>query len=127
MILRNQYSPYAIGKQAIEGYLRYFKATEGLDYIVFRISNPYGERQNLTGTQGVIPIFLNQLQKNKPVTVYGDGSMIRDYIYVTDVADMIAKIFNIDHANDIYNLGSGQAISLAELMLKIQQITKQKN
>ena len=56
-------SPYAIGKQAIEGYLRYFRRTHGLESTTFRISNPYGPRQNPLKRQGVIPIFLRRLAR----------------------------------------------------------------
>ena len=57
-------SPYAINKLAFEGYLRYFKNTFNLDFVIYRISNPYGPGQNVKGSQGIIPIYLNNL-KNK--------------------------------------------------------------
>ena len=90
-------SPYAIGKATIENYLGYFEQTANLDSLVFRISNAYGERQNLVGSQGVIPIFLNQIKHQKPLSIIGDGEMVRDYIYVKDVAKIIATIFDKPH------------------------------
>ena len=98
--------PYGISKLMIEKYLRYFSDLYGLDYLIFRISNPYGERQRLVGNQGVIPIFLNLVKNNDPITVFGDGSMVRDYIYVKDVVDFMTRVFELDTRERIYNLGS---------------------
>ena len=116
-------SPYAIGKQAIEGYLRYFRRKRGLDSTTFRISNPYGPRQNPTKRQGVIPIFLKRLAESRPVTVYGDGSMVRDYLYVEDMAGMVADAVTQGARRDLYNLGSGVGTSLTELLACINQAT----
>lgn len=115
-------SPYAIGKLTIEQYLRYFDKKFGLKALVFRISNPYGERQSLTSRQGVIPIFLQHIAKNEPVTILGDGSMIRDYIYVKDVAEMVATSFETAK-NDLYNIGSGHGLSVNNLVDTMRQIT----
>src|SRR5690606_14386344 len=82
-------SPYAIGKLAIEGYLRYFHRKHGLRSVSFRISNPYGPRQHPHKRQGVIPIFLQRIAEGLPVEVFGDGSMVRDYLYVEDAARMV--------------------------------------
>lgn len=109
-------SPYAIGKQAIEGYLRYFRRKRGLDFTVFRISNPYGPRQNPGKRQGVIPIFLRRLAQGRPVTVFGDGSMVRDYLYVADMAAMVSEAVSQGTRYDLYNLGSGVGTSLNELL-----------
>lgn len=114
-------SPYAIGKLAIEHYLHYFERKHNLASVVFRISNPYGERQALNSKQGVIPIFLEHIANNEPITVLGDGSMVRDYIYIKDVVEMIAESFA--HAKqNLYNLGSGQGVSVNELTQKIQNV-----
>lgn len=116
-------SPYAIGKQAIEGYLRYFRRKRGLESVAFRISNPYGPRQNPRKRQGVIPIFLRQLAKGLPVTVYGDGSMVRDYLYVEDMAEMIADAVSLGCRDELYNLGSGEGTSVSELLDHIAAAT----
>jgi UDP-glucose 4-epimerase len=116
-------SPYAIGKQAIEGYLRYFRRKRGLDSATFRISNPYGPRQNPAKRQGVIPIFLRQMAHGHPVTVYGDGSMVRDYLYVEDMAEMVADAVTRGTREELYNLGSGTGTSLDELLREIEAAT----
>lgn len=114
-------SPYAIGKLAIEHYLHYFEKKYTVASVVFRISNPYGERQAMHSKQGVIPIFLEHIANDEPITVFGDGSMVRDYIYIKDVAEMIAESFQRAKQN-LYNLGSGQGVSVNELINKIQKV-----
>lgn len=115
-------SPYGIGKLAIENYLRYFRTKHGLESTTFRISNPYGERQPFMRKQGVIPIFLEKIYREEPITVLGDGSMVRDYIYVKDVAEMIASVFDKETLQEVYNLGSGEGASLNEIIEIAQQV-----
>ena len=109
-------SPYAIGKLAIENYLRYFKVKHGLDSVAFRISNPYGTRQHPNRLQGLVPIAARQIVAGKPVIRYGDGSMIRDYVYVRDLVRMMALTVNREPIFDVYNLGSGQGHSVTEIL-----------
>lgn len=116
-------SPYAIGKLAIEGYLRYFGRKYGLESVAFRISNPYGPRQRANKKQGVIPIFLNRLAEGLPLTVFGDGSMIRDYLYVEDAVRMIGETVGMATAHDVYNIGSGEGATLSELLAVIESVT----
>lgn len=116
-------SPYAIGKLTIENYLRYFKAKRGLEYVVLRISNPYGPRQSPSRKQGLIPIVLRQLEDGKPVTQFGDGSMVRDYLYVEDVASMIASTVGMETRHDTYNIGSGQGHSVTQVLNVIRNVT----
>lgn len=115
-------SPYAIGKLTIEQYLHYFDKKFGLKALVLRISNPYGERQSLSSRQGVIPIFLQHIAKNEPITIMGDGTMVRDYIYVKDVAEMVATSFESAKQN-LYNIGSGHGLSVNQLVETMREIT----
>ena len=121
--LASPVSPYAIGKLAIENYLHYFSLKYGLSSVALRISNPYGERQPMHRKQGVIPIFLENMAHDRPITVYGDGSMVRDFVYVKDLAKMVVKVFESDDTKDVYNLGSGQGDSIAEIIDMAQKIT----
>lgn len=116
-------SPYAIGKVAIEGYLRYFGRTHGLKSAAFRISNPYGPRQNPRKRQGVVPIFLRAVAEGRPLTVYGDGSMVRDYVYVSDVAEMVADAVSRGTTHEVYNLGSGVGATVNDLLAVVGQVT----
>jgi UDP-glucose 4-epimerase len=116
-------SPYGIGKLAIEGYLRYFNQSHGLDSLVFRVSNAYGERQNVVGSQGAIAIFLNLIERGLPIRVFGDGAMVRDYVYISDLAGMVVEAFDGHHQFDTYNVGSGIGVSLNELIDSLRQVT----
>jgi UDP-glucose 4-epimerase len=116
-------SPYAIGKLAIEGYLRYFGTKFGLESVSFRISNPYGPRQRTNKKQGVIPIFLSRMAKGLPLTVYGDGSMVRDYLYVRDAVRMIGDTVGRQSNEDVYNIGSGEGTSVSELLRVARRVT----
>jgi UDP-glucose 4-epimerase len=116
-------SPYAIGKLTIEHYLRYFKRTHGLDYVIYRIANPYGPGQNIYGKQGVIPIFMHKYAMKEPITIYGDGLMKRDYIYINDLANMIVGSYDKKNEHEIYNIGSGKGTSINELVSTIEKHT----
>lgn len=116
-------SPYAIGKLAIEQYLGYFAATRGLKSTVFRISNPYGPRQHPQRKQGLIPIALRQILRGEPIVQYGDGSMVRDYLYVEDLIGMIVAVVGGQPRHHLYNLGSGIGYSVREVFESLRRVT----
>lgn len=122
----NPVNPYAISKLTIEKYLYYFNYLYGLDYTILRYSNPYGERQNPLGKQGVIPIFLNKIKHGEKPVIYGDGSMIRDYIYIKDLIDATLAVFEKETSEKIFNVGSGMGTSLNELIDIISEVTGKK-
>lgn len=117
-------SPYGIAKLTIEHYLRYFKNTAGLNYVVYRIANPYGPGQNIFGKQGVIPIFLHKFLTKEPLTIYGDGEMVRDYIYIDDLIHMITATYARDNKHAEYNIGSGHGLSVNQLVASIEECTE---
>ena len=119
-------SPYGIGKLTIENYLHYFDKKYGQKYSVFRISNIYGEGQAKIKKQGIIPIFSNKIRNGEDVTVYGDGSMVRDYIYVKDVADLIAISLSKQLEHSVYNLGSGVGHSVNKIISVIESVAGKK-
>lgn len=114
-------SPYAIGKVTIENYLEYFYNTHNLDYISYRIANPYGPGQNIQGKQGVIPIFMRLFSSGEPITIFGDGEMVRDYIYIDDLITMICHSFDKVTAFRAYNIGSGKGVSVNALVKAIEK------
>ena len=116
-------SPYGIIKLAIENYLRYFKATRGLEHTIFRISNPYGPRQGPDKTQGLIPVILNRIARNEPITRFGDGTMVRDFIYVDDLMQMISMALSEQAPHDVYNLGHGEGHSVNEIIDSVRRVT----
>lgn len=116
-------SPYGIGKLTIEHYLHYFRTMHNLDSTSLRISNPYGTRQHAHKKQGLIPIALRQVASGQSTVRLGDGSMIRDYIYVTDAVRMITAIVGRDREHDLYNIGSGQGFSVNEVFDSLRRVT----
>jgi UDP-glucose 4-epimerase len=115
-------SPYAIGKLAIEGYLRYFHAVAGLRSTALRISNPYGPGQQSHRRQGFIPIALRAILEGRPMTRYGDGSMVRDYLYVEDLADMFSVLVRRVPERFVYNLGSGLGVTVDEVIDALRRV-----
>ncbi len=122
----NPVNPYAISKLTIERYLHYFEYMYGMDYTILRYSNPYGERQNPYGKQGVIPIFLNKIKHGEQPVIYGDGSMIRDYIYIKDAVDATIAILEKKTNEKIFNVGSGEGTTLNELIDIMSGVVGQK-
>lgn len=116
-------SPYAIGKLTIENYLSYFRATHGLQATVLRISNPYGGRQKSNRVQGLIPIALRRIAAGEPVIRLGDGTMVRDYIYVGDLVRMITRMVGRVHAHTTYNLGSGTGHTVNDVLATLREVT----
>ena len=116
-------SPYGIGKLTIEHYLRYFRTAHGLASTSFRISNPYGTRQPAGRRQGLIPIALRSMLAGEPVVRLGDGSMVRDYIFVEDVARSLARLVGSDMEHDLYNVGSGHGYSVSQIIDTLAQVS----
>lgn len=109
--------PYGIAKFAVEQDLKSAHEQFGLDYIIFRPHNVYGEYQNIADRyRNVVGIFMNQLLQNKSLTVFGDGSQSRAFTYVGDVAPYIAKSVNIPEAyGQVFNIGADNVYSVNEL------------
>ena len=112
----NPISSYGIVKLTIEKYLRLFHHLHGLDYTVLRISNPYGPYQNLASQQGAVGVFLHRIRTGQPITIWGDGSVVRDYLYVSDLVDALEMAARVETQVRLFNIGSGQGTSLNELI-----------
>ena len=119
-------SAYGISKMTFERYLHFFYQNKGLDYTIFRIANAYGTRQNLTKNQGVIGIWLQKIKEDQAIEIWGDGTVVRDYVYVTDVAQIIAKGISYQGSQKIFNVGSGLGYSLNDI-LRVCKKVSQKN
>lgn len=115
-------SPYAVTKLAIEEHLHFYRRQYGLSFVIYRIANPYGERQDPNGIQGAIPIFMKHMMKREALDLY--GNTVRDYVYVKDVTNFIAENFSEKHKNSTYNVGSGRGTALFELVLMLSKTTQ---
>lgn len=114
---------YGIGKLAIEKYLELYRMLHGLDYAVIRLSNPYGEYQRTQGAQGVIPIFMHKALHHEPIEIWGDGSVVRDYVYIGDVVEALIGVMSYEGPERVINIGSGIGTSLNELVQILRDVT----
>ena len=107
---------YGLSKATAERYLELYHASFGIDYVVLRFSNVYGERQGDGGEGGVISVFSRTIAEGGEITIFGDGEQTRDFIYAGDVAAGIAAALTTDEANIAYNLSTQTQTSLRELV-----------
>ena len=109
-------SYYGWSKQMMENSIQFMHRTAGLDYLIVRPSNPYGHGQNLYGKQGLVAVAIGKLLKNEMIEVWGDGSAVRDYIYVDDLANIFVKLVESDVHNTTLNIGSGRGYSVNDVL-----------
>lgn len=118
-------SAYGVGKLAFENYLRLYRHLHGLDYLVFRPSNPYGEFQNPLGSQGAVAVFLGKIALGHDIAVWGDGSVVRDYVYVGDLVGAFERALEYCPGGDeprVFNVGSGLGMNIRELVAALSEI-----
>ncbi|MDD5769915.1 MAG: dTDP-glucose 4,6-dehydratase [Candidatus Gracilibacteria bacterium] len=108
----NPSSPYSASKAGSDLVVKAYGRTFGVDYVITRCSNNYGPNQD---NEKLIPHFIELLQNNKPVTVYGDGSNIRDWLYVEDHCDAIWEVFTCAENKSIYNIGGNNEYTNLEI------------
>lgn len=113
-------SSYGIQKLAIEKLLYLYHYMHELDYRVIRLSNPYGPYQRPNGILGAVTTFTYKALKKEPITVFGDGSVVRDFIYIDDAIDGILKIVDGDSPYKTFNLGCGYGTSIRSVLEHIQ-------
>ncbi|WP_320203894.1 NAD-dependent epimerase/dehydratase family protein [Agrobacterium rosae] len=119
-------SAYGVTKVASELYLDLYHKLHGIDYGVARLANPYGPGQSLLRGQGVIPIFLDRIARGETINIWGDGSAIRDYLYVDDAAEAIVLIGQNTSSVRTFNVGSNLGVSLNELISAIETVVGKK-
>lgn len=112
----NPQSFYGLSKVTVEKYLSMYWQFYGLEYVILRFANVYGERQGDGGEGGVISIFAKRVAEGKEITIYGDGEQTRDFIYAGDVASGIWGALHTKEPNAIYNLSTQTEVSLKELV-----------
>lgn len=114
---------YGLSKVTVEHYLDLYHKAYGLDYVVLRFANVYGERQGDGGEGGVISIFAKRIAKDEPITIYGDGKQTRDFVYAGDIARGIDAALRTPHANRAYNLSTQTETSLKELVAVLANVS----
>lgn len=108
-------SIYGVGKATAERYLTAYRSLHGIDARIARLANPFGVGQSLVKNQGAATSFLHRSLAGEPIRIFGDGSVVRDYVHVADVADGLAALATQElplEAPHIFNIGTGLGVSL---------------
>lgn len=114
-------SSYGIVKSAIEKYLHMESHLHDLRYCTLRVSNPFGPRQGHGGVQGVIGTYLWRIAHGEPIEVWGNGSVVRDFIYVRDIADLCVQSLEAD-VSGVFNAGYGEGASILDIVTVIERV-----
>ena len=120
--LEQPLSPYGLAKLCFEKYLRLL-SQDKMSWNILRLANVYGPRQDPQGEAGVVAVFLDNILKNLPLKINGDGQQTRDYVYVADVVAAAVKVLSAEK-NDIYNIATSTEKSLLDLVDTLKIITQ---
>ncbi len=120
---KNPDSPYGVTKLAAEQMALVYSRLFGLSTVALRYFNVYGTLQRYDAYGNVIPIFAQQMIRRQPLTIYGDGHQTRDFVNVVDVARATVAAGMSKHASGVYNIGSGMATTLNQLVATMQEVT----
>lgn len=115
-------SSYGIVKMAIEQYLFLYQHLHGLCPLILRPSNIYGPRHGHIGVQGIISTFLAAMKKGDPLKVWGDGSIVRDYLYIDDFVQLCIKVLRSQETG-IFNVGAGAGFSIRDIIECVSKVT----
>lgn len=113
---------YGLSKLSVEKYLEMYENLYGMEYVVLRFANVYGERQGDGGEGGVISIFAKAVAEGRDITIYGDGEQTRDFVYAGDIAEGIWAALRTEEVNAAYNLSTQTETSLRELVSLLAEI-----
>jgi UDP-glucose 4-epimerase len=113
---------YGIVKAAIEHYLEMYRRTRGFSPVIVRASNPFGPRQAHSGVQGVVSTFLRRILTDEPIEIWGDGTVVRDYLEVSDLAELCVRAGTSDREG-AYNAGSGHGLSVNDVVEAVRKVT----
>lgn len=115
-------SSHGIIKLAIENYIQMLSHEKGLKYTILRIANPYGPRQRPDAVQGAIAVFAGKILTRQPIELWGDGRVVRDFIYIDDLIQAIMSTVSSNNSiNKIINIGSGIGVSIKDLVSLIEE------
>ena len=123
-------SPYGIAKLSTEYYLAYYARVHGMDTAVVRYANVYGPRQDPHGEAGVVAIFCGRILDGRPLSIFGDGTQTRDYVFVGDVAEatVLAGTHSLPRPERLdaraFNVGTGVETSVTELARLLRRVAR---
>jgi UDP-glucose 4-epimerase len=117
----NPITPYARSNLAIEQCLALQHQLNGLDYRVLRVTNPYGPFQTANKGQGVIAALIKRALLDENIDIWGDGSIVRDFVYIDDLVNALLLAADDSSAHRVYNIGSGQGRSLLDVVAIVER------
>jgi UDP-glucose 4-epimerase len=118
---------YGITKLTVEKYMQMFHHLYELDYAILRPSVPYGPRQSPLGRQGAVAVFLYRVAQGLPITIWGDGGVMRDYFYISDLVSALLAAAEQSLGKDrIFNIGGSEEISLNQLLHAVEETVDRK-
>ena len=118
----NPITAYGVQKITIEKLLYLYNYMHGLDYRIVRLANPYGPYQRPNGVLGAVTTFTYKALKGEEIQVYGDGSVVRDYIYIDDAVRGVLNIVNGSDSHRTFNLGCGYGTSIKQVLETIGRV-----
>ncbi len=117
----NPITSYGVQKVTIEKLLYLYNYMYGLDYRIIRLTNPYGPYQRPNGVLGAVTTFTYKALRGEEINVYGDGSVVRDFIYIDDAVRGIQKIVEGNDRHHTFNLGCGYGTSIKQVLETIEE------
>jgi UDP-glucose 4-epimerase len=115
-------SAYGVSKLAFETYLRIYRENWGIDAIALRVGNPFGPNQDVTRAFGAVTTFVQRAMTSRPITLFGDGGIVRDYLFIDDCVEAIMLAGQRRDLHQIINVGSGIGISLLEVIETLSRL-----
>jgi UDP-glucose 4-epimerase len=117
---------YGITKLAIEKYLALYQHLHQIDYRILRVTNPFGPFQTSIKNQGVIASMITRALRDEAIEIWGDGSVVRDFIFVDDVVDALVAAAHDRSSTRVFNIGSGEGHSLRQVLTSIEVLLEKK-
>ncbi|MCM2458015.1 NAD-dependent epimerase/dehydratase family protein [Rhizobium sp. CG4] len=121
---------YGVSKLSAETYFNFYSELHGIDARIVRVANPYGAGQNVVKGQGVISTLISRALRGQIIEIWGDGEVIRDFIYISDVVNGLALLAQADKISMkmpfVYNLGAGRGASINEVIAAIEKGVRRK-
>jgi UDP-glucose 4-epimerase len=117
---------YGLSKLIFEETIKIYNINHNLQYLIIRPSNPYGSYQDKNKLQGFVSVAINNILHNNIIEIWGNGNIVRDYIYISDLINAIINLLEINVSNQIFNIGSGKGTTLLQVIKEIEVITNKK-
>lgn len=117
----NPLSAYGVSKRTVEAYLDLFANSAGIRPASLRIGNVFGPGQATSRPFGAVTQFTNSALSGKPIAMFGDGAVVRDYVYIDDAVDALVRAGHAANTSSVLNIGSGEGRSLNDIIAVLQK------